>query len=220
MNYCLADQVTFCSVSGRLVFLDVRHDRYFCLGDQLEPVFQALLTAGGEPVDGVEKLVGAGVVDLAKDRPGVIAPSEIALPTVSLLDLQIPEPRRRKRLVAEVAWRLCRARMDLRQRPLRTILDAVRARRQPSVKDIMYQARVISLAAAFNQARRSVPLAPRCLMDALALLDFLGSRQAFPGLVFGVRLNPFGAHCWVQSGDTVLNDRVDHTGLHTPILAV
>jgi hypothetical protein len=84
----------------------------------------------------------------------------------------------------------------------------------------MYQARVISLAAAFNQARRSVPLAPRCLMDALALLDFLGSRQAFPGLVFGVRLNPFGAHCWVQSGDTVLNDRVDHTGLHTPILAV
>jgi hypothetical protein len=203
-----------------LVFLDVRHDRYFCLGDELEPVFQVLLAAGGEGVVGVERLVSAGVIDSGKGAPSPIAQSDIPSPSVSLLDLQLPARPHSARTVAEVAWRLCRAKMDLKRRTLRTNLDAVRVRRRPAVKDIMYQARVISLAAAFNQARRSVPLAPRCLPDALALLDFLGSRQVFPDLVFGVRLNPFGAHCWVQSGDMVLNDRADHTWLHTQILAV
>lgn len=28
-------------------------------------------------------------------------------------------------------------------------------------------------------------------------------------LVFGVKLDPFSAHCWVQIGDLLLNDRAD-----------
>jgi len=38
--------------------------------------------------------------------------------------------------------------------------------------------------------------------------------------VFGVKLNPFSAHCWVQAGDIVLNDAIDHVTIHTPILVV
>ncbi len=45
---------------------------------------------------------------------------------------------------------------------------------------------------------------PRCLIDALALDRILLSRKMRAMLVFGVRLNPFGAHCWLQTTDAIL----------------
>jgi hypothetical protein len=72
----------------------------------------------------------------------------------------------------------------------------------------------------FLATRRLAPAAPRCLPDSLALLDHLARRGLGGELVFGVKLNPFSAHCWVQRGDLVLNDALDHVTLHTPILVV
>ncbi|GAD58270.1 hypothetical protein MBEBAB_0520 [Brevundimonas abyssalis TAR-001] len=39
-------------------------------------------------------------------------------------------------------------------------------------------------------------------------------------MVFGIKLVPFGAHCWVQAGETVLNDTVDNVSEYTPIMVV
>ena len=64
-----------------------------------------------------------------------------------------------------------------------------------------------------DQARSAFP-------TSLALLDFLARRGVFADLVLGVKLNPFGAHSWVQTGPVVLNDAVDHVNAHTPILVV
>jgi hypothetical protein len=36
--------------------------------------------------------------------------------------------------------------------------------------------------------------------------------------VMGVSGRPFAAHCWVQVGDRVVNDTLDHVILFTPIL--
>jgi hypothetical protein len=36
-------------------------------------------------------------------------------------------------------------------------------------------------------------------------------------LVFGAKLNPFAAHCWVQLEDVVLNDRTDNVAVFTPV---
>jgi hypothetical protein len=65
------------------------------------------------------------------------------------------------------------------------------------------------------------PLYPRpylCLFDSLGLLHFLAQFRHFPRWIFGVKLEPFAAHCWVQSGDTVLNDTVEVVRQYTPIL--
>jgi hypothetical protein len=65
------------------------------------------------------------------------------------------------------------------------------------------------------------PLYPReylCLFDSLCLVHFLAQFGHFPQWIFGVKLEPFGAHCWVQSGDVVLNDTVEVIGQYTPIL--
>src|SRR3546814_2589640 len=61
-----------------------------------------------------------------------------------------------------------------------------------------------ALASAYADARRWVPIPPRCLVDALALYR-LSLRKGFaPTLVFGVRSQTFAAHCWLQSHSAVL----------------
>jgi hypothetical protein len=60
----------------------------------------------------------------------------------------------------------------------------------------------------------------KCLHDSLALLEFLARYGIFPGWVFGVRARPFVAHCWIQDGDVVFNDTVEHVAAYTPIMVV
>lgn len=60
----------------------------------------------------------------------------------------------------------------------------------------------------------------RCLHDSLTLTQFLAARQLFPQWVIGVKTDPFGAHSWVQSGHTVLNDLHENVRRYRPILVV
>jgi len=54
----------------------------------------------------------------------------------------------------------------------------------------------------------------------LALLEFLAIKNLYPTWVFGVQAQPFGAHCWLQEGDKLLNESVEYAGQFTPIMAV
>jgi hypothetical protein len=60
----------------------------------------------------------------------------------------------------------------------------------------------------------------RCLIDALALDHILLSRRLRSQLVFGVRLSPFRAHCWLQTSATVLTGTAAEARNFTPILVV
>ena len=59
-----------------------------------------------------------------------------------------------------------------------------------------------------------------CLLDSLTLTRFLAAYGVFPDWVFGVKTDPFCAHCWVQQGEYVFNDSPDHVGEFAPILVV
>jgi hypothetical protein len=78
----------------------------------------------------------------------------------------------------------------------------------------------MQLVADFLETRRLVPFPRVCLHDSLAMKAYLRRRGVASSLVFGVALNPFSAHCWLQIGSTVLNDTLDRAVRHTPILAV
>jgi hypothetical protein len=63
--------------------------------------------------------------------------------------------------------------------------------------------------------------APRqCLVRSFMLMRFLTRAGADARLVFGVRTWPFGAHCWVQAGDQVLDDYADRLVGYSPIMAI
>jgi hypothetical protein len=75
------------------------------------------------------------------------------------------------------------------------------------------------LVGSFLRMRRQTPLPYSCLSDSLALLMFLSQYGLLPYWVFGVRMNPFGAHCWLQEGQTVVNDKLDAVLNYTPIMS-
>jgi hypothetical protein len=65
-----------------------------------------------------------------------------------------------------------------------------------------------------------LPTPPNCLADSLALSRFLSRRNVASAMVFGVKLDPFAAHCWLQQDDVILNDAADAVATFTPIMAV
>lgn len=59
-----------------------------------------------------------------------------------------------------------------------------------------------------------------CFMYCLALTEFLSRYGVFPSWVFGVRADPFRAHCWLQHSDLVLTDIPYNLRRMTPILVL
>ena len=58
-----------------------------------------------------------------------------------------------------------------------------------------------------------------CFFDSLSLLKFMELHGVYPNWVFGVKLRPFGAHCWVQDDDFVYNDSLQHVRAFSPIMS-
>lgn len=59
-----------------------------------------------------------------------------------------------------------------------------------------------------------------CLFDSLTLINFLAYFGIFPQWIFGVRSDPFAAHCWVQQDGMVFNDSIEHVIRYKPIMVV
>jgi hypothetical protein len=81
--------------------------------------------------------------------------------------------------------------------------------------------RAIQLTQVFNTLRPFYPRDYRCMFDSLALVEFLGHWRISPHWVFGVRVDPFEAHCWIQHGDVVLSDTTSFSSRwYCPIMVV
>lgn len=85
--------------------------------------------------------------------------------------------------------------------------------------------RQVSLALArrariFDQLLPWAPFQGECLFRSFMLLMFLRQEGHEARWVFGVQTWPFQAHCWLQAGDTVLDDAAERVAAFTPIFAV
>jgi hypothetical protein len=213
MAHRLRPGLTVCFVEDQAIFLDVERDRYWSAAGAarlIEPLI------GGQTLspDQHTQLVEAG---LAPVDAAACAPLLIPSPTHSLVE----QARRRQRPhlgeILGVGVSMVSARGRLKRQPLASILEAIAARKALACGG---EASLVSAAETYQLARRMVPVAPCCLPDSLGLLDWLLARGLTADLVFGVKLNPFSAHCWLQRGQVVLNDAIDTVRLHTPILIV
>ena len=75
-------------------------------------------------------------------------------------------------------------------------------------------------ALAFEKLLVWTPFQGQCLYRATILRRFLRRRGHHVDWVFGVRTSPFTAHCWLQSGGVVINDRLDHVSRFTALMVV
>jgi hypothetical protein len=202
-------------VGDDLLSLDTSADAYACLPG-LGPAI------GSRGPDGRVDVVLAGAADLlieaglAGSEPQGGAPPAPPLPTRSVwrtarVALTAADGRRLARAYATAAPQVWRS-------PFRNLLCAA-ARERPAAADPSPQATQRD-AQAFDQLMPFVPFQGQCLFRARLLLAFLRTGNRDAAWVFGVRTYPFQAHCWLQVGDTVLDDAAERLCGYVPILAV
>jgi hypothetical protein len=237
-RYALADHVFVCLNGEHLVLLDLKEDRYWALEASQTAGLGALV--GGWPVKApdvppavdvpspetaaaIEVLRGRGLltegVPPGKDATPVAAIS----PARELAAEADPATGRRAGSWWSFFAASALAKLALRTWPFERVIRRVRRRKAvfASKAGQLDVERARSLVEAFMRYRVFLFSSKNeCLYDSLALLEYLARHGIQADWVFGVQTRPFAAHCWVQHGDIVFNDTVEHVSGYTPIMVV
>ncbi len=166
---------------------------------------------------------GMLVTDPYVGKPAV--PVATVRPQRSLVEFDLDaRPRAGAGDLARLAGSCLRAQLSLKLRPIQSIVEAVRDRKARRAAQGPRQADPVRLRARVTAFARLRPLfytlRAACLLDSLTLLHFLSAEGIHPDWVFGVKTEPFDAHCWVQQGEMLLNDLPDRVRQYSPILVV
>jgi len=216
MAHPLRAGLAFCFVNERPVFLDVTRDRYFTIQGSLEAAFKELVAGRDLSRESIDRLLSAGILEPEGGRPIVPSPPRIVSPGRSVIEGKFADRRAGFAVTVKTAICLVRSRRRLRRDGFARIINELRARKRHTgdARHSFIEAR----AAEFQAARCLFPAPPNCLPDSLALLDYLYNQGVVADLVIGVRMAPYGAHCWVQTREALLNEAVDCAASFTPIL--
>lgn len=219
MGFALRPGISFCDVSGRLLFLDVVADRYFCLRPESEAVFRQIMAGGVSSSEIPGGLSRSGMLIETEDAQTPQAFRLRCEAQASLLDGQSERIRTVELITA--LWHLRSSRRALRRGKLALLLGRLaRAKaRLASVSPAPSQA-LRPLATTFEQTARLTRSHDQCLTRSIALTRQCLAMGLPVDLVIGVRLRPFTAHSWVQAGPWLVNDHLDAVRTYAPILSV
>ena len=215
----LRDQLSFCDCDGRLVFLDIAADRYFCLGPALETSFRSWAASPAVDADHRDFSLLRERGLLVRAQEGVLDARAASLPraTQDLCTERSPRPRD----VAEALLAEFAASVRLRTRPIAKALPRPDTGTAPAeLAAYVVSLRAEQIAAAFARSALILGSSGRCLVRAIAAKSVCRRSGLVVDLVLGVRLNPFGAHAWVQHGNSVLVGDYEEARQFTPILSI
>ena len=220
MDFHLPSHVSFGFLGERAVALDLDADRY-------------LLIAPGEAAalaslsDHDANYHGTGCIakfeSLLRRRLIASGDGKAVAPVVAdalLYSALEAAPARRRVPLVEVAGYRASAGLHLRLFGLKATVARwrrLRTRyRQRRVMDYEGEA-AVSVAQAYARARVLLPARRLCVPDSFALASLLWRRGIAADVHFGVRLNPFMAHAWVQRGDLLLSDKLNTVAEYSPV---
>jgi hypothetical protein len=239
-SYYLSRHTFFCLADNHYVFLDLQSDEYLCLGRKHTDALRVLLkgdrsgdmrathiclhdTGDLDASAAIQALLKKGLI-VENDAYGKSPiPARVAAPSTSTMDgIYKPKPR----ISLAHIWRFFAAaatadknlRWESIERTVRTVEH--RKSTHTTAADSIDISTISDLFEIFHTLRPYYPRKYLCLFDSLALLHFLARYRVFPQWVYGVRLEPFAAHCWVQAGDAVVNDIIDNVRDYTPIMSI
>jgi hypothetical protein len=217
-NYRVHEDLTFCFVDERPIFLDINADRYFSLSGSMERAFVAWSVQGCVSESDIASLVEERILTNEPAHfAGLLGPTE--RPSISAVELSSSPQRLGLRTILEVSALVFLTQIQLKTIGIKAALEHALGRHGRLAKPSSSQDRQRLLAGSqtFMQARRYVPVGTRCLLDSLAMARFLRRRRIHVNVVFGVTGAPFSAHCWVQAGEVLLTDAIGNIRIYTPI---
>ena len=235
-SYFLSPHVHVCVAGKQVVLLDLERDKYLSLAHP-HPVGRwvrgwpvpdsaatnpAINTAG--PENGLlAKMISQGLLVADPTRGKEAAPAVTQQPKDALVEYEFDV--RPCTNVAQL-WSLLRAhaaaKWALRHRPIKAVVEKAQQRKRRAETGVAVDLNAMRpLVTAFLYLRPWFYTARNaCLLDSLTLINFLAGYGFFPQWIFGVKTDPFYAHCWVQEGDCVFNDTPDYVRGFSPILVV
>lgn len=237
--YLLSNHVFLSVVGEHCVFLDLKKDKYLSLNRAKTKAFGRHIA--GWPSDcenddvsraspitssydsNISALANRGLLTLDPCNGKQASTVSVAVPTTALnrRDLDVTISVSTSHIVAFMVGSV-RAAAMLRWRSIESIANRVERRKKSngSSNDPLEFAETERLLAIFDTLRPFFPAEYLCLFDSLLLVEFLAQKGIYPTWVFGVRTKPWGAHCWVQQSDVVLNDYLERVRNYTPIMAI
>jgi hypothetical protein len=228
-RYFLPAHVHACFSANRTIFLDMKRGEYFGLDPEKTALLRHALDdpakaeASASPV--AAELIAAGLLTTSRSASKTFLPASTSAPEASLLPL-IDEPARISTArVLRFVGTCSAVALRLKLRPLKDSLSHLARKKSRSTAHFTTDAS--DLDTARDLTRTFIHLRPlvyaardRCLLDSLALAEFLASHGIRATCIFGVRANPFEAHCWVQIGHHVVNETPEMARRYAPILSV
>ena len=231
--YYLSRHAFACLGDHHCVFLDLRRDVYLTVGrDDIEALSpwvvgwkeEKLADVADRPVPGTllqiaDQLLERGLLTTVPSQG-----KELAFPRIAIPTSELERQDNHEHVSNRHAFNFFRASMDawasLRWKPLEHTINGVRERKQSGSSIRRSSDNDTHLVEIFDYLRPYFPRDYLCIFDSLALVNFLARYKVFPDWIFGVRSDPFSAHCWVQQDSHVLNDSVEHVQSYLPIMSV
>lgn len=217
-SYRLNDDLSFCRIDGRLIFLDTTGDRYFRLSGTLANALEDHIAGLEVSSESISHLVERKILTDTRSSTNSTAATPIIASRSALELLSTPEADGIG-AIAETLAVLFRTKHQLRTRRLWKVLEDAISRRPPESRQDweLTERRLLSQAHSFLNARRFIPIENNCLLDSISMIMFLAKRGLHANMVFGVTDDPFSAHCWLQYHDLILNDALGNVRAYTVI---
>ena len=225
----LAPNIHFCTLDGAYVFLDAGADRYYAFVGTMAGLFSEILTADqAHPISPkasrfADHLFRTGLLRSpgTTDRPSQACTAP--LPTLSRFEeahLYSGGPLFPELPVLAAAFARSLA-LKHRQSLSGVLAGARRWKQAVSPRPVKTLDEATTLTGQFLAMSPFLFTSRNaCLFRSLFLMRYLAARGIAPTWTFGVRLAPFGAHCWIEYQGAVLNDPLEHVAAFTPILAI
>lgn len=214
MRLFLGPGVHAAHVGEDLVILDTLTDAYFCLAAAAELI--ALGPGGHVAVsqdDVAAQLLEAGLLALEP------APSRVPVPPRPIASTRLASPA--SPVTLELVLAIVASTLKVGRRFSRQSFASLLEGPEPSALALQNPSSALTDAVAqFETLRPWLPLQGECLLRSYHLRTFLRARGLDALWVFGVRTWPFDAHCWLQAGDTALDEDLERLNAYHPIMAV
>lgn len=216
-GWYLSPQTHLAFVGPDLVVLDVAENAYFCI-PQAEDALRQLDDAqlDFQDADLAEQFAAAGLIMRTRSPARPPLPSR---PSADLQAVAVSSVSGGER--AGMVWAFVgMVRHYYGRSFVHLVTEARRTSHGHDSATLPPQLAVTQRASAFARLLPWTPFQGECLYRSFMLLRFLRLAGHDAQWVFGVRTWPFQAHCWLQVGDTVLDDSADRVAPFTPIFAV
>lgn len=225
-NLRVPEHIHFCFAAETCVFLDLARNQYFALDSESSNWFREALTTDKPRDPGgpafANELLSSGLLEVREGSAPISVHSSIPKAMRTLVD---PDaeciPRAKPSSIFLFIVALTKALVLSRFRCLHQLVRRVDRRRTARAQGCrLTSEQLLELVVAFQYlcpffySRRD-----HCFFDSIVFVEYLAMHDVFPEWIFGVATQPFSAHCWLQLGNVVLNDRLARTRVYTPILA-